>query len=157
MSLTITPFSPNLRMALHCPQSMATMAGFFHDLSPAKLETLGDVYSPGIEFQDPLYKTHGLSALRAIYERMFTQLTDIRITVSDIHGDESTGFMLWTMCYIQRGRECSIKGASHLQFAPDGRIAAQHDFWDASFPVYGEAPLLGWAMRRFRKQSGYDG
>jgi hypothetical protein len=132
------------------------MAGFFHDLSPAKLETLGDVYSPGIEFQDPLYKTRGLSALRTIYERMFSQLTDIRITVSDIHGDDRTGFMLWTMRYIQSGKERSIKGASHLRLAPDGRIAAQHNFWDASFPVYGEIPLLGWAMRRFRKQSGYD-
>lgn len=134
---------------------MATMAGFFNELSPEKLDTLGDVYSPGVEFQDPLHKTKGLAALRAVYERLFTQLTDVRITVSDIHGDESTGFMLWTMHYQLRGKDRAIHGASHLRFAPDGRVASQHDFWDASFPVYGEAPLVGWAMRRIRKQSGF--
>ena len=142
-------------MALHCPHSMATVAGFFNDLSPAKLETLGDVYAPGVEFHDPLHHTRGLAQLRVVYERLFAQLTEVAISVSDIHGDDSTGFMLWTMRYKLRGKDRAIHGTSHLRFAPDGRVAAQHDFWDASFPVYGEAPLLGWAMRRIRRQSGF--
>ena len=143
-------------MALRCPHSMATVAGFFNELSPAKLESLGDVYAPGVEFHDPLHHIRGLAQLRVVYERIFTQLTEVRVTVSDIHGDDSTGFMLWTMHYKLRGKDRSIHGTSHLRFAPDGRVAAQHDFWDASFPVYGEAPLLGWAMRRIRRQSGFN-
>lgn len=141
-------------MALHCPHSMATMAGFFNGLTPQKLDSLGDVYSPGVEFQDPLHKTRGLPALREIYQRLFKQLEDVSVTVSDIHGDDSTGFLLWTMRYKLRGNERVINGTSHLKFAADGRVAAQHDYWDASFPVYGESPLIGWAMRRIKRQSG---
>ena len=141
-------------MSLHCPDSMATVARFFNSLSPDKLQSLGDVYAPGVEFHDPLHHTRGLAQLRQVYERMFAQLTGVEVVVSDTHGDDETGFMLWKMQYKLRGKERIIQGTSHLRFAPDGRVAVQRDFWDASFPVYGEAPLLGWAMRRIRNQTG---
>ncbi|MEI6178349.1 MAG: nuclear transport factor 2 family protein [Verrucomicrobiota bacterium] len=141
-------------MALHCPHSMTSMAEFFNNLSLEKLDHLGDVYSPGVEFQDPLHQTRGLPALRKIYEQLLKQLHDVTVTVSDIHGDENTGFLLWTMRYKRRGKENVITGTSHLRFAADGRVATQHDHWDASLPVYGESPLIGWAMRRIKKQTG---
>ena len=55
------------------------------------------------------------------------------------------------MHYQFRGRERIITGTSHLRFAPDGRVAAQTDHWDASFPVYGEFPVIGWAMRGIKR------
>lgn len=140
-------------MALHCPHSMTAMAGFFNGLSLAKLEDLADVYSPGVEFQDPLHKTRGLPALCRIYEQLFQQLSEVKVTVSDIHGDDRTGFLLWSMHYLLRGKQRVITGTSHLSFAADGRVASQHDFWDASFPIYGESTLLGWAMRRIKRQT----
>ena len=133
---------------------MTSMAEFFNNLSLEKLDHLGDVYSPGVEFQDPLHQTRGLPALRKIYEQLLKQLHDVTVTVSDIHGDENTGFLLWTMRYKRRGKENVITGTSHLRFAADGRVATQHDHWDASLPVYGESPLIGWAMRRIKKQTG---
>ena len=138
-------------MSLHCPDSMATIAGFFNSLEPGKLDNLGDVYSPGVEFQDPLHQTRGLPALRRVYEHLFQQLKQVSITVLDAHGDERTGFLLWKMRYDFRGRERIITGTSHLKFAPDGRVAMQTDHWDASFPVYGEFPLIGWAMRGIKR------
>jgi len=137
-------------MSLHCPDSLATMAGFFNGLSLAKLDSLGDVYSPAVTFQDPLHDTRGIAALRRVYEHTFQQLADISLTVLDAHGDDRTGFLLWTMRYQLRGHERTIAGTSHLKFAADGRVSVQRDFWDASFPVYGEIPLLGWALRAIR-------
>jgi steroid Delta-isomerase len=131
--------------------SLASIAGFLNGLTPAKLDSLGDVYSPGIEFEDPLHHTTGIIALRRMYEHLFQQLSGITIAVTDIHGDDSSAFLLWTMRYQFRGRERSIQGTSHLKFARDGRIATQRDFWDASFPIYGEFPVIGWAMRGIRK------
>lgn len=127
------------------------MAGFFNALAPGKLDNLGDIYSPGVEFQDPLHQTRGLPALRRVYEHLFQQLKDISLTVTDAHGDDHTGFLLWTMRYHFRGRERIITGTSHLRFAPDGRVAAQCDYWDASFPVYGEFPLIHWVMRGIKR------
>jgi len=138
-------------MTLHCPESMAAVARFFNALAPEKLDQLGDVYSPGVEFKDPMHETRGVSDLRKVYELMFQQLKDIAITVEDAHGDDRTGFLLWTMTYQFRGRQRSITGTSHMKFAPDGRVASQHDHWDASFPIYGEFPVVGLAMRGIRK------
>lgn len=138
-------------MALHCPDSMAAMARFFNGLAPEKLDTLGDVYSPGVEFRDPMHQTRGLAELRRVFAHLFKQLNDVSMTVTDAHGDDRTGFLLWEMRYRFRGNDRIITGSSHISFAPDGRVAAQTDHWDASFPVYGEFPVIGWAMRGIKR------
>ncbi|MEI6178111.1 MAG: nuclear transport factor 2 family protein [Verrucomicrobiota bacterium] len=130
---------------------MSPITGFFNGLTPEKLDTLGDIYSPGVEFQNPLRQIRGLPELRRVYEHLFQQLEHMTVAVTDVHGDDRTGFLLWTMNYQYRGMERSITGTSHIRFAPDGRVAAQTDHWDASFPIYGEYPLLGWAMRNIKR------
>jgi len=140
-------------MALHCPDSIAPMAGFFNGLSLEKLDHLADIYAPAVEFQDPLQQTRGLADLRKVYQHLFQQNVDLAVTVTDAHGDDRTGFLLWTMRYHFRGKDRVITGTSHLQFAPDGRVAVQRDHWDASFPVYGEFPLLGWVMRAIQRRA----
>lgn len=138
-------------MALHCPDALSPMAGFLNGLSLAKLDHLGDIYSPAVEFHDPIHQTRGLAALRRVYESLLQPRENLAVTVTDAHGDEHTGFLLWTMRYQVRGRPHVITGTSHLKFAPDGRVAVQHDYWDASFAVYGAHPLLGWLMRGLKR------
>ena len=139
-------------MAIHCPHALAPMVGFLDGLSLAQLEHLGDVYSPAVEFQDPLHQARGIAALRRVYENLFQQLANVAVAVTDAHGDERTGFLLWTMTYQLRGRQRIITGTSHLQFAADGRVMMERDFWDASGPVYGEVPLLGWVLRHIKRR-----
>jgi hypothetical protein len=138
-------------MSLQCPDSLAAVAGFFNEMTPAKLEQMGDVYAPGVKFEDPINAAEGLAALKHVFEDLFKQLKDVHIVVKDAHGDERTGFLLWTMRYQFRGKDRVIRGTSHLRFAPDGRVIEQKDQWDASFVVYGEFPLIGWMMRGIRR------
>lgn len=139
-------------MSLHYSDPLAAITGFLNGLSTEKLDTLGDVYSPGVEFNNPLQQFRGIAALRKAYERVFQQFDKLTVTVNDSHGDERTGFLQWTTTYQVRGRSRGIMGASYLKFAQDGRVAVQQDYWDASFPVYGEFPLVGWAMRVIRRR-----
>ena len=138
-------------MQPHCPDSLTPMVRFFDGFAPDKLDMLGDVYSPGVEFRDPLHQVKGLSALRHVFGQMFKQLGDLTVKVTDAHGDERTGFLLWEMRYRFRGSDRVITGTSHLRFAADGRVAVQTDHWDASFPVYGEFPMMGLAMRGIKR------
>ncbi len=138
-------------MALHCPDSLTSITGFYNGLSLSKLEHLGDIYAPGVDFHDPIHQARGLPALRLVYEQLFQQLPQLTVTVTDAHGDERTGFLLWSMRYAFRGKERLHTGTSHLRFAPDGRVASQHDHWDASFQLNEEFPLLGWAMRGIQR------
>ena len=141
------------RMALHCPDSMTAVADFFNEMTPAKLERLGDIYGPGIEFHDPIHDASGLSQLRGVLSNRFNQMTAVRLNVVDAHGDDRTGFLLWSATYQHRGSERVIHGTSHFKFAHDGRISAQHDHWDASFALYGELPVLGWVMRIIHRRA----
>ena len=130
---------------------MSPVAGFLDGLALAKLDHLGDIYSPAVEFRNPLHHTRGPADLRRAYERLYQQFQDVAVTVTDAHGDERTGFLLWSMSYRLHGKPRVITGTSHLQFAPDGRVALQHDHWDASFPIYGEFPLLGWILSGIKR------
>ncbi len=138
-------------MALHCPDSMTAVAGFFNGLSRGKLDNLGDIYSPAVDFQDPIHQVRGMAALRGIYEDLFGKKCRVSMTVTDAHGDERTGFLLWTLRYEFRGKEHVITGTSHLKFAQDGRVAVQHDHWDASFAMDDEFPFIGWVLRGIRR------
>lgn len=133
-------------MALHCPDSLSAVADFFNQMTPAKLERLGDVYGPGIEFHDPIHDALGLTQLRDVLANRFRKMEAVTFKVMDAHGDERTGFLLWTATYQLRGHGHVIHGTSHFKFAHDGRISAQRDHWDASFVLYGSLPVLGWLM-----------
>ncbi|MES2921881.1 MAG: nuclear transport factor 2 family protein [Verrucomicrobiota bacterium] len=140
-------------MALHCPDSMSAVADFFNEMTPAKLERLGDIYGPGVEFHDPVHDAVGLSQLRDVLAHRFKEMTSARVKVMDAHGDDRTGFLLWTLTYQHLGAERVIHGTSHFKFAHDGRISAQRDHWDASFVLYGELPVLGWVMRIIKRRA----
>ena len=135
---------------------MAAVADLFTEMSPKKLERLGDIYSPGIAFYDPIHQARGLTQLREVLSKWFEKMPKISFTVLDAHGDDRTGFLLWTMNYELRGTEQLIHGMSHFRFAADGRICEQRDQWDASFVLYGEHPVLGWLMQKIRLRAQFD-
>ncbi len=142
-------------MALHCPDSMTAAADFFNEMTPAKLERLGDIYGPGIEFHDPIHDARGLSQLRDVLSNRFQKMAAVSVKVEDAHGDDRTGFLLWSMTYQSDGNPQVIHGTSHFKFANDGRISKQRDHWDASFVLYGRLPLLGWLMGIIRRRAQF--
>ncbi len=140
-------------MALHCPDSLSAVADFFNQMTPEKLERLGDIYGPGVEFHDPIHDAIGLLQLRDVLSNRFRKMEAVTFKVVDAHGDDRTGFLLWSVIYQHRGSERVIHGTSHFKFAHDGRISAQRDHWDASFVLYGALPVLGWLMRFIRQRT----
>lgn len=142
-------------MSLHCPDSMTAVAELFREMTPTKLERLGDIYSPGVEFHDPIHDATGLPQLRAVLTHRFRRMVGVSVKVMDAHGDERTGFLLWTVTYQHRGHERVIHGTSHFKFAHDGRISAQRDHWDASLVLYGSLPLLGWLMPIIKRRAQF--
>lgn len=140
-------------MALHCPDSLSAVADFFNQMTPAKLERLGDIYGPGVEFHDPIHDAIGLPQLRDVFSNRFRKMEAVTFKVVDAHGDDRTGFLLWTVTYQHRGDEQVIHGTSHFKFAHDGRVSSQRDHWDASFVLYGALPVLGWLMRIIKQRT----
>ena len=140
-------------MALHCPDSMTAVADFYNEMTPAKLDRLGDIYGPGVEFHDPIHNASGLSQLREVLIYRFHHMAAVTVKVVDAHGDDRTGFLWWTVTYQHRGNGRVIHGTSHFKFANDGRIAEQRDHWDSAPVLFGELPLLGWLTRIIKQRA----
>ena len=131
--------------------ALARVASFFQEMSPSTVNRVKELYSEKASFRDPINEVTGVSAIEAVMADLFKQLKNIRIVVREMHGDENGGCLLWNMHYEFRGKTRNIPGVSHFRFDGRGLITSQEDYWDASFVLYGEFPILGMTMRGIKR------
>ena len=130
---------------------LARMAGFFHEMTSEQVGQVKTLYAVDAAFNDPINEVVGAEAIEKVMADLFKQLKHVTIAVKDMHGDDRSGFLQWNMHYEFRGKKRSIPGVSHFRFNQAGLVTQQEDFWDASFVLYGEFPILGAMMRGIRK------
>lgn len=125
---------------------------WFETLTPQSVVRAADVYAPDASFKDPFNDVRGVAAIRRIFAHMFDQVADPRFKVTG-RWEGGAGVMLaWDFTFRRGGRAHLIRGVSHLRLAPDGRIAAHRDYWDAAGEVYETVPLLGALMRLLKRR-----
>jgi ketosteroid isomerase-like protein len=136
----------------------ARVRAFFEALAPASIDGLDTVYAPDARFRDPFNEVHGVPEIRRIFAQMFEHLDDCRFTFIDETVDERGAFLTWDMTFrirrLSPGEVRRIHGATHLKFAPDGRIAYHRDYWDAADELYAKLPLIGPVMRWLKRRLG---
>ena len=115
------------------------------------LRDLPKIYSPTIEFEDPINTVQGLDNLYLMFEDLLKVFSEIEIQVKETSSTDHTAFVRWLMTYRFRKKKYSIDGVTHLKFDSSGLICKHKDYWDASFPLYGTFPLLGSLMRGIKK------
>ncbi|HET9821566.1 MAG TPA: nuclear transport factor 2 family protein [Burkholderiaceae bacterium] len=130
---------------------MARVIGFFEGLSPDDLGRLDTLYAADARFKDPFNEVQGVPAIAAVFEHMYGVLDAPRFVVHTAVIDGRHGFVTWDFLFrfrrFERTREQCVRGASHLVFAEDGRIAVHRDYWDAAEELYGKLPVVGALMR----------
>lgn len=75
----------------------------FARLDGASLDTLDKLYSDDVTFRDPLHQIQGLQALRAYFEQLYANATDIRYAFTS--ADEvkpGQGYLRWTLQFATR-------------------------------------------------------
>ena len=115
------------------------------------LRDLPKIYSPTIEFEDPINTVQGLDNLCLVFEDLLKVFSEIEIQVKGTSSTDHTAFVRWLMTYRFRKKKYSIDGVTHLKFDSSGLICKHKDYWDASFPLYGTFPMLGSLMRGIKK------
>jgi hypothetical protein len=128
-------------------------AAFLESLDTAALAGLDDLTTPDVRFRDPFNETAGRRALRDVLAHTLRAAPDVRFTVTHRALDGALGLLRWRFEATFRvvGR-IDVTGMSEVELAPDGRVRAHTDHWDASLPVYGRLPLLGPVIRRLRRR-----
>ena len=114
---------------------------------------LPNIYSPLIEYEDPINKVQGLDHLHLVFEDTLKIFSEIKIEVKETSSTDHTAFVRWLMTYRFRKKDYSIDGVTLLEFDSSGLICKHTDYWDASFPLYGTFPVLGFLMRAIKKMA----
>ena len=123
---------------------------FFETLTPQSLDRFREYYAADAWFKDPFNEVRGVEAIRRIFEHMFRQVENPRFVVTERLGEADRAMLVWEFRFSRRGTPQVIRGASHLRFDTEGRVASHRDYWDAAEELYMTLPGIGWLMRRLR-------
>jgi hypothetical protein len=129
---------------------------FYETLSPPSLIDVGTLYTPDARFRDPFNEVQGVAAITRIFEHMFENLHQPRFVVTRRLLDGQEAFLVWEFRFrfkrFDSRTEQLIHGGSHLVLAPDGRVSAHRDYWDAAEELYEKLPAIGSLMRWLRRR-----
>jgi len=132
------------------------IAETFQNLSPAGVEALGDIYTPGARFKDPFNDVQGLAEIQRVYRHMYASLENPRFLVTGRIVQGAQCFLTWEFHFafkrIRRGQAQCIVGGSHLVLDSEGRIALHRDYWDAAEELYEKLPVVGSLMRWMKRR-----
>ncbi len=83
---------------------------------------------------------------------MFVQVRNPRFRITERWEHERGAALVWDFTFESGGRRQTVRGASHLRFAADGRIAHHRDYWDPAEELYEKVPVLGGLMRAIKRR-----
>ena len=128
---------------------------WFETLTRASAADVGRHYAADAFFKDPFNEVTGVVAIGRIFAHLFDQLDEPRFRVLERWENGNGAMLTWEFTFRLRGRRTAqlARGATHLRFAPDGRISYHRDYWDAAEELYAKLPVLG-ALMRFLQRRG---
>ena len=136
-------------------EAVARVVAFFEHIAPADVARIGEIYAADAYFRDPFNEVRGVEAIARVYARMFEQLEECRFVIAETLAEGDGALLVWDFTFrIRRWRPRTVQtihGASHLTFAPDGKVAYHRDYWDAAEELYAKLPLIGPVLRMLRK------
>ncbi|ABM93191.1 nuclear transport factor 2 family protein [Methylibium petroleiphilum] len=135
---------------------VARVIARFEHLTRADLPRLGEIYTEGALFKDPFNEVEGQAAVQAVFAHMFDALDDPRFVVRDVIVQGDQCLLTWDFLFRFRRYRYelqTVRGASHLRFAADGRIAQHRDYWDAAEELYEKLPAIGVLMRWLKRRA----
>lgn len=138
--------------------ALKRLVQFWETLTPESVAGLERVYADDAYFRDPFNEVVGTVAIKRVFAHMFDTLHDPKFVILESVREGSNAFLLWDFEFRVKawkpGVTRSIHGASHIRFAPDGRVARHRDYWDAAGELYAKLPLIGPVIRWLEKRLG---
>lgn len=127
---------------------------FYQHLDAGKLDKLGEIYSDDVFFQDSAHSIHGLPALKTYFSGMMQHVGSCRFTILCAEVGATQAVIEWRMNFshprLNRGKNIEVAGVSLL--SGDGKISRQRDYFDLGAMLYEHLPLMGAAVRHFKRR-----
>jgi steroid Delta-isomerase len=132
------------------------IVALFETLKPADLDRLDEFYEGDASFKDPFNEVRGVPAIRRVFEHMFVALDAPRFVVREALVEGAQCFLVWDFVFRFKrfsSETQTVRGSSHLKFAPDGRVSFHRDYWDAAEELYEKLPVVGAVMRWLKQRA----
>lgn len=136
-------------------QNIDDLVRWFESLTPESAQEVERYYTADAYFKDPFNELRGADAIRRVFVHMFEQVNQPRFCVTGRWQSGEGAVLLWDFSFrMKRGPASlqTIRGATHLRFAADGRVDWHRDYWDAAEELYEKLPLIGALMRFLRRR-----
>ncbi len=145
-------------MAHSCSDArIQRIVDFFECLQPSAVEHMGNVYTSDAYFKDPFNEVRGLAEVQRIFSHMYVALHEPHFVVTNVVAQGDQCFIVWDFKFRFKRFDTAtlqtVRGCSHVQLAPDGRIAFHRDYWDAAEELYEKLPFVGALMRWLKKRA----
>ncbi len=133
------------------------IAVFFETLTPQSIERFSQFYTEDAYFKDPFNEVRGIPAIQRIFRHMYQTLDEPHFVVTARVVEGEQVFLSWDFHFrfrnFKTGELQTIRGATHLRLAHDGRIRSHRDYWDAAEELYEKLPLVGALMRWLKRRA----
>lgn len=124
---------------------------YFEGITPERVAELRELYAADARFKDPFNEVRGIQAIERIFAHMFVSLYEPRFVVTKVVAQGDDCFLTWDFVFrfkrFDTATVQTVRGASHLVFGADGKVALHRDYWDAAEELYEKLPVLGGVMR----------
>ncbi|HET9977305.1 MAG TPA: nuclear transport factor 2 family protein [Burkholderiaceae bacterium] len=141
----------------HTDPRVARTVRFFEEMTRDDLARLAEIYAVDARFKDPFNEVQGVAAIERVFAHMYDTLDAPRFVIRDAVAEGDNAFLSWDFCFrmrrFDRATDQRVRGATHLVFAPDGRIALHRDYWDAAEELYEKLPVVGALMRWLKRRA----
>ncbi|WP_020394892.1 nuclear transport factor 2 family protein [Thiolinea disciformis] len=138
------------------PDVLQRFKQVYERLAKDNLSALQSVYSPNIEFQDPLHRVQGYAAFESYFAALYTHLESCRFVIKGLFYQSNQACVTWTMTFVHPrlngGKAVQVEGASHLQFN-EHYIEKHRDYADLGQMLYEHIPVLGSVIRTVKKRA----
>ena len=127
---------------------------WFETLTQESAHDAARYYADDAYFKDPFNELRGVAGIERIFAHMFVQVEEPKFAVTGRWQSDAGAVLLWDFTFrMKRGPAGmqTIRGATHLRFAADGRVNWHRDYWDAAEELYEKLPLIGALMRFLRR------
>jgi steroid Delta-isomerase len=130
---------------------------FFESLTPQAVVQMGELYISDAYFKDPFNEVYGLNEVQRIFSHMYVALHEPHFVVTNTVTQGDQCFIVWDFKFRFKRFDTvtiqTVRGCSHLQLSPDGRIAFHRDYWDAAEELYEKLPWVGGLMRFLKRRA----
>ncbi|MFZ1385942.1 MAG: nuclear transport factor 2 family protein [Thiolinea sp.] len=138
------------------PDVLQRFTEVYTHLQKGQLQALKTVYSPNIEFQDPLHRVQGYAAFEAYFTALYANLESCQFVIKDLFYQDNQACVIWVMTFVHprlnSGKAVAVEGASHLQFN-EQLIEKHRDYTDLGQMLYEQIPVLGSVIRSVKKRA----